>query len=192
MDWLTPTRRAMRWSPIIATSALAAATLGLVRLIDRPLRSDALIVSLVMVVIGALCGLHDPGRDFVHALPVSAARRLTHRLSMIVPALLGALVLLRALTAALFSVVPPAPGWAELFAFGAVGVAACAVVTRRLGTRAVDAVVSGMLVWLVVALSAEQLDAPLGLVMPWWRWPVAVASSAVVVTVVATTRGVEA
>ncbi|HEX6658908.1 MAG TPA: hypothetical protein VF065_12540 [Ilumatobacter sp.] len=192
MDWLTPTRRAVRWLPMITASTLAAATIGFVRLIDRPLRSDALIVSLVMVVIGTLCGLHDPGRDFVHAMPVSSARRLSHRLSMLVPALLAVLVLLRALTATLFSAVPPAPGWAELLALGAVGVAACAVVTRRLGTRAVDAVVSGMLAWLVAAMSADHVDVPLGVAMPWWRWPVAVAASAVVVTVVATTRGVEA
>ncbi len=192
MDWLNPTRRVVRWSPMIVATSLGAATLAFIRLIDRPLRSDALIVSLAMVVVGALCGLHDPARDFVHAMPVSAARRLMHRLILLVPALLAALVLLRALTAALFSVVPPAPGWAELLAFGAVGVAACAVVTRRLGMRAVDAVVSGMLVWLVVALSAERLQISPDLAMPWWRWPIAVLCVAVPITVVATTRGVEA
>jgi hypothetical protein len=115
-----------------------------------------------------------------------------HRLLLLVPALAAAQLVLRWLTTTMFAALPPAPGWPALAAFGAVGVAACAVVTRRLGTRAVDAVVSGMIVWLAVAMSADQLDAPLGLVMPWWRWPVAIASVAVFVTVVATTRGVEA
>jgi hypothetical protein len=192
MDWLTPTRRVVRWSPMVAASTLAAVTLVLVRLIDRPLRSDLLIVALAMVVIAALCGLHDPARAFVHAMPVSAARRLTHRLVMLGPSLLGTLVLLHALTAGLFSVVPPAPSAAEMAAFGAVGVAACAVATRRLGTRAVDAVVSGMLAWLVAGMSADQLDVSVDVIMPWWRWPVAVASVAALITVVATTRGVEA
>jgi hypothetical protein len=192
MDWLTPTRRAVRWSPMFAALALATVTLVVVRLTLRPVRSDLLVVSLVMVVIGALCGLHDPGRDFVHAMPVSAGRRLAHRLVVIVPTLASALIVLRWLATRMFAVLPPAPGWSALAAFGAVGVAACAVMTRRLGTRAVDAVVSGMLGWLGVAISTEQLDVPLGVVMPWWRWPVAIASVAVFVTVVATTRGVEA
>ena len=192
MDWLTPTRRAVRWSPMFAALALATVTLVVVRLSARPVRSDVLVVSLVMVVIGALCGLHDPGRDFVHAMPVSAGRRLAHRLGVIVPTLASALIVLRWLATTMFAVLPPAPGWSALAAFGAVGVAACAVVTRRLGTRAVDAVVSGMLGWLGLAISTEHLDMPLGVVMPWWRWPVGMASVAVFVTVVATTRGVEA
>ena len=192
MDWLTPTRRAVKWSPMFAAVALATVTLVVVRLTDRPVRSDLFVVSLVMLLIGALCGLHDPGRDFVHAMPVSAGRRLVHRLVVLVPMLAAALIVLRWLATTMFVVLPPAPGWSALAAFGAVGVAACAVVTRRLGTRAVDAVVSGMLVWLAVAMSADQLDVPLGVVMPWWRWPVAITSVAVFVTVVATTRGVEA
>jgi hypothetical protein len=192
MDWLTPTRRAVKWSPMFAALALATVTLVVVRLTDRPVRSDLFVVSLVTLVIGALCGLHDPGRDFVHAMPVSAGRRLVHRLVVLVPMLAAALIVLQWLATRMFVVLPPAPGWSALAAFGAVGVAACAVVTRRLGTRAVDAVVSGMLVWLAVAMSADQLDVPLGVVMPWWRWPVAITSVAVFVTVIATTRGVEA
>jgi len=192
MDWLTPTRRAVRWSPMFAALALATATLVVVRLTDQPVRSDLLVVSLVMLVIGALCGLHDPGRDFVHAMPVSAGRRLGHRLVVLVPMLAVALIVLRWMATTMFAALPSAPGWSALAAFGAVGVAACAVVTRRLGTRAVDAVVTGMLVWLGVAMSTEQLDLPVGVVMPWWRWPVAITSVAVLVTVVATTRGVEA
>jgi hypothetical protein len=111
---------------------------------------------------------------------------------VIVPTLASALIVLRWLSTRMFDVLPPAPGWSALAAFGAVGVAACAVMTRRLGTRAVDVVVSGMLAWLGVAMSTEQLDLPVGVVMPWWRWPVAVASVAVLVTIVATMRGVEA
>ena len=192
MDWLTPTRRVARWSPLIVASALAAGTLVLIRVVEWPLQTPVLLVSLAMLVIAALCALHDPARDFVHPLPVSAGRRLTHRLTVVVPALACALLVVRWLANALFAVVPPAPGWQALAAFGTVGVAASAVLTRRLGTRAVDAVVSGMLVWLVVAVSADRFDAPIDLVMPWWRWPVAVGFAAALVTVVATTSGVEA
>ena len=172
--------------------ALASGTLVVVRVVDLPLQSPVLLVSLATLVIGALCALRDPARDFVHPLPVSAGRRLTHRVIVVVPALACASLLVRWLATALFGNVPPAPGWQALAAFGAVGVAACAVLTRRLGTRAVDAVVSGMLVWLVAALSADRFDAPVDLVMPWWRWPVAVACTAALVTMVATTRGVDA
>jgi hypothetical protein len=192
MAWLTPTRRATRWSPLLVSCGLAIATLLAMRVADRPVRADVVVVSLAMVLIGALGGLQDPAREFVHALPVSAARRLTHRLIVIVPASACALLAVRLLVSALFPVTPAAPGWAALSALGAVGVAACAVVTRRLGARAVDAVVAGMLVWLVAAMSAERFDAPFWLAMPWWRWPLPVAFAAVVVTAVATTRGVEA
>jgi hypothetical protein len=192
MDWLTPTRRVVRWSPLIVVSALASGTLVLVRVIDWQLQAPVLLVLLAMLVIGALCGLRDPARDFVHPLPVSAGRRLTQRLIVVVPALACALLLVRWLANALFAVVPPAPGWQALAAFGTVGVAACAVLTRRLGTRAVDAVVSGMVVWLVAALSADRLDAPIDLVMPWSRWPVALLFVGALITVVATTCGVEA
>ena len=85
MDWLTPTRRAVRWSPMVVAGALAAATLVIMRVADRPLRADVFVVALAMVVLGAVCGLHDPAREFVHAMPVSAARRLTQRLVVLVP-----------------------------------------------------------------------------------------------------------
>lgn len=192
MDWLTPTRRVVRWSPLMVVAALASGTLVLVRVVDWPLQSPVLLAFLAMLVIGALCGLHDPAREFVHPLPVSAGRRLTQRLVVVVPALACALLLMRSLANALFAVVPPAPGWLALAAFGTVGVAACAVLTRRLGTRAVDGVVSGMVVWLAAALSADRIDAPIDLVAPWSRWPVAFVFVGALITVVATTCGVEA
>jgi hypothetical protein len=192
MDWLTPTRRVVRWSPLGLAAGLAIGALAALRIADRPPRTVELTLSSVMVVIGALCGLHEPARDFVHALPVPASRRLLQRLAMIVPASALALAVVRWMSSAWFEALPPSPGWAALTGFGTVGLALWAVLTRRIGTRATDAAVTAMVVWLVVAVSADGLDAPLGLVMPWWRWPLAVASIAGVVAVIAVGRGVEA
>ena len=192
MAWLTPTRRVVRWSPLLVAFGLAIGTLAVLRVADRPLRGLELTMASTTVVIGALCGLQDPGRDFVHAMPVPASRRLAHRLILLVPLLGLALLVVRRTAAAWFAAVPSAPGWAALVAFAAVGVALCAVLTRRLGPRAVDGAVSAMIAMLVVAVSSARLDVPLAVAMPWWRWPVAVTSIAVVATVLATTRGVEA
>jgi len=192
MAWLTPTRRIVRWSPLLVAFALALATLALARVVGRPLRGVELTVSLTMIVIGGLCGLHDNGRDFVHAMPIPASRRLAHRLLLIVPATALAVAGVRWVASAWFAVMPPAPEAGALIAFGAVGVALCAVWTRRIGARAADAAVSAMVGWLVVAVSADRLDLPLGVAMPWWRWPFAVASLAGAVAVVATTCGVDA
>ena len=192
MAWLTPTRRVVRWSPLLVAFGLAIGTLAVLRFTDRPLRGVELMIASTIVVIGALCGLQDPGRDFVHAMPVPASRRLAHRLVLLVPPLGLALMVVRRAAAAWFTAVPPAPGWGALVAFAAAGVAVCAVLTRRLGPRAVDAALSAMIALLVVAVVSERLDVPLGVAMPWWRWPVAVTSMAVAATVLATTRGVEA
>ena len=192
MDWLTPTRRVVRWSPLLAAFGLAIATLAVLRLADRPLRGLELTVASTSVVIGALCGLQDPGRDFVHAMPIPASRRLAHRLVLLIPALGLALLVVRRTAAAWFAAMPEGPGLAALVAFAAVGVAVCAVLTRRLGPRAVDAAVSAMIASLAIAVLSERLGVPLAVAMPWWRWPAAVTSIAVAATVLATTRGVEA
>ena len=192
MDWLTPTRRAIRWAPLATLTAASAATFGIMRLADRPLRTDVLLCVTAMVVLGALCGLHDPGRDFVHAMPRSAAQRLVHRLIMLVPALTIAVLGVRLLAESLFTTLPPSPGWSAVGAFGATGVALSAVLARRIGPRAVDAAVSAMLAWLAIGVALAGLDAPFGLALPWWRWPVFVGGVAVGVTCLATTRGAEA
>ena len=192
MDWLTPTRRAVRWSPTIVAVSSTGVTLVLIRLAERPLRSEVFVVALAMVVLGAVGGLHDPAREFVHAMPVSAARRLAQRLVVLVPVVVVGLLAIEWLAATLFTAVPQEPGWRALTAYGAAGVAACATLTRRLGSLAVEAAVTAMLVWLAFGLWLSQLDAPMGAAMPWLRWPLAIASSAFVVTVLATSRGVEA
>ena len=57
MDWLTPTRRVVCWSPLMLASALASGTLILIRLLDVPLQSPVVLVSLAMLVIGGLTSL---------------------------------------------------------------------------------------------------------------------------------------
>jgi hypothetical protein len=192
MDWLTPTLRLVRWVPLVVACALALMTIVLVRALEQPLRTTELTVCLAMIVIGALCGLHDPAREFVHAVPVPASRRLTHRLLLIVPALALTVMLVRLATEVLFTVLPPLPGWTALTAFGAVGVALCTALARRIGARAVDAAVSGMVGWLAVAIAADPLGLSPASAMPWWRWPEAVMSLAALGTVIGSTRGVEA
>jgi hypothetical protein len=191
MAWLTPTRRIVRWSPLLVAFALALATLATTRIVGRPLRDFELMVSLTMIVIGALCGLHDHGRDFVHAMPVPASRRLVHRLLLIVPVTALAVAGVRSMASAWFTVTPPAPGPGALVAFGAVGVALFALLTRRIGPRAAECTVLVMVTWLVGATVAEQLELGLGVGM-WWRWPGAVAMVAALVAIVAVNRGVEA
>jgi hypothetical protein len=182
----------VRWTPAIVSVALAVATLVVIRLAERPLRSDAQIIVLTMVVIGGLCGLADPGRDFVHAQPVSAAKRLAHRLAVIVPPIALAILVVQWMKGVLFADAAPGPGWGALAAFGAAGVALCATLTRRIGARAGDAAVAAMLAWLAAGLMLGKLEAPLGLALPWLRWPALVLIVATVATVVATTRGAEA
>lgn len=192
MAWWTPTLRAVRWSPLLGAIALATAALGVVRLLSGLLIEQAHVIVLAMIVIGGVSGLHDPGRGLVQAAPVSALRRLVHRLVMLVPVTtLGALTV-RALGSHLFPRVAPGPGWAALTALAAVGVAACVMLTRRLGTVANDVVVYLLLAWVVGGMLLSQADAPLGAAMPWWRWPASVAAAAVGAAIVAVTRGVEA
>ena len=192
MDWLTPTRRAIRWAPLTVMTSASAATLTLVRLADRPLQGNLLVCVTAMVVLGALCGLHDPGRDFVQAMPRSAAQRLAHRLAVLVPTSAIALLAVRLIAERWFTLLPPSPGWLALTAFGAAGVATTTVLVRRIGSRGADVAVSVMLAWLAFGVLLLELDVPLGLALPWWRWPALVGGLAVVVTWIATTRGVEA
>ncbi len=192
MDWLTPTRRAVRWAPLAVMTAASTATLALLRLADRPLRGQLLLCLPAMIVLGALCGLHDPGRDFVQAMPLSAARRLAHRLTVLVPVGVISLLAVRQLAGHLFTVLPPSPGWRAFGAFGAAGVATTTVLVRRIGPRAAEVAVSVMLAWLAFGVVLVELDVPLGLALPWWRWPALVGGVAVVVTWLATARGVEA
>jgi len=192
MDRLKHTGRAIHWAPLTSAAGLALATLAIVRLGDQPVRSDVLLVVSTMIVIGGLCGLHDPARELVHALPVAASRRLIHRLVLLVPAVTFGVIAVRFVTDRLFVDPPPAPGLSALLAFGAVGVAVCTTLTRRIGTRATDAATTVMLTWLAAGLLLEQVDAPFAIAMPWWRWPVLVLLAGVVATAAATTWGPEA
>jgi hypothetical protein len=192
MDWLTPTRRLVRCSLTFAAAAFALAVLAVVRIVDQGLPIGLYVAALAMVVISGLAGLHDPGRNLLHALPVSAARRLLHRLVVIVPVVVLGLLAVRRLASELFPRAEPSPGWAALAALGTVGVAVCTALTRRMQARAADVTVSAMLGWVVAGITMSSRDAPLGLAMPWWRWPALVLLTATVFTVVSTTRGTEA
>ena len=85
LEWWSPTRRAVRWTPLLVATALAGVALVVVRLQSRLLVEPAQVIALATIVIGAVSGLHDPARNFVQAAPVSAAHRLVHRMVMLVP-----------------------------------------------------------------------------------------------------------
>jgi hypothetical protein len=189
MDWLTHTRRVVRCSPTCAAATLALAVLVVVRVAERPLPLGLHVALYAMVVISGVAGLHDPGRNLVHALPVSAAHRLLHRLVVIVPILALALVAVRWSAAELFPLSAPSPGWAALAALGAVGVGLCTVLTRTIQARAAEVTVSAMLAWVVAGLTLSSGDAPRWVALPWWQWPVLVGGAAAVVALVATTSG---
>ena len=192
MDWLTPTRRAARCSPTIAVAGLGLLVLSAVRLFEQPLPAGLYAALLAMVVISGVAGLHDPGRNLVHAVPVSASRRLLHRLAVIIPLVLLGLAAVRWSSAQLFPATGPAPGWAALAALGAVGVAVCTILTRRLQARAADVTLSAMLVWIVAGFTMSRADIPRWLAMPWWSAPVLIGVPALAVAVVASASGTRA
>ena len=193
MDWLPPTRRVVRWSPLMVVAALASGTLVLVPRRRLAIAgSPSRIVFLAMLVIGALCGLHDPAREFVHPLPVVG------RSSPDCSAWSWSCRRSRCVAAREFvgeRVVRGGAAGSRMAGLGGVRN------RRRRCVRSpdpparharVDGVVSGMVVWLVAALSADRIDAPIDLVAPWSRWPVAFVFVGARITVVATTCGVEA
>jgi hypothetical protein len=190
--WWRPTRRAIRWSPVLVASGLAIVTLALVRWRDDRLDQLAQVVVTAAVVIGGVAGLHDQGRDVVHPLPATSLRRLAQRLAMLVPFTAIVLAGVRLAAGVMFAQVAPAPGGEALAAFGAVGVALTVVLTRRVGAAASDLAVAGLLGWLVAGVALQQAEAPEWMSMAWWRWPLLVLASATLVAVVAATRGAEA
>ncbi len=192
MDWWRPTGRAIRWSPVVFATCLALATLVVVRVRGDRLDELAQIIITTTIVIGAVSGLHDPGRDVVHPLPVSTLRRLGQRLVMLIPVVVLAVSTVRLVAGLMFASVAPAPGGVALAALGAVGVAATVALTRRVGTRANDLVVFGLLAWVVGGISLGQAETPTWVSTTWSRWPVLMVVAATLFAVVAATRGAEA
>jgi hypothetical protein len=192
MDWLTPTLRATRCAPAIAAAGLGLLVLGTLRLFEQPLPDGLHVAVLVMIVLGGLTGLHDPGRNLVHALPVPASRRLLHRLVLLAPLVALGLAAVCWSLGRLFPVSGPAPGWAALAALGATGVGLCAMLTRRIGPRAADVALSVMLGWIVAGFTLSGAELPRWLAMPWWSAPAVVGLSAAAVAIAATTSGTRA
>ncbi len=70
--------------------------------------------------------------------------------------------------------------------------AATVALTRRVGTRANDLVVFGLLAWVVGGISLGQAETPTWVSTTWSRWPVLMVVAATLIAVVAATRGAEA
>jgi hypothetical protein len=84
-----PTARAVRWTPVVVASVLLVGAALAVRASARP--SDLLLAlaaaALASMVVAAL---HDPARDLLAALPVSAMQRRVLRLALVGGPVLGA------------------------------------------------------------------------------------------------------
>lgn len=193
MDWWTPTRRIVRWSPLVGAWAAALLTLALMRARSEAIVDAAVVVLLpALVIIGAVAGLHDPARALLQPMPVSTLRRMGHRLTMLVPCAVLALASLSITADMLFSLVLPGPGAGALAALGAVGVAASAALTRWCGAGGNDLAVLGLLVWVIGGVVAAGIDGPRWLASPWWQAPALVGIPAVIAAIVAANAGAAA
>jgi hypothetical protein len=188
--WLRPTLRIVRWSPLLACLVSGAVLLTIVGLDGDRLAEPAQVLASTITVIAGVAALHDPGRELVHAVPVSALHRLSQRLFVVAPGVAVVLAMLSGLSARLFPVQVPGP--VPLAALGAVGVALVATLSRRIGRRAADVatcVLTAAVLGGVVLVAAGVSRA---VAMPWWGASLPLLIGAVVVALVAGTRGVAA
>ena len=189
MMWLRPTVRIVRWSPLLASLVSGAVLLSIVGVDGDRLAEPAQLLALTITVIAGVAGLDDPGRDLVHAVPVSALHRLSQRLLVLVPSVVLVVAMLSGLSARLFAVHVPGP--APLAAIGAVGVALVAVLSRHVGRRSADVASCVLAATVLGGVALVGLGVSRAIAMPWWGASLPVLVGAVAVVLVASTRGVD-
>lgn len=176
--WLRPTIRLTPWWPLLATTCTGVLIGRLLALGDGSPAAPA-----AALVTGALAAtvaatLDDRCHALLAAVPTGPARRLLHRLVVVVPAATVGWSLSAHSTA-------PAPGVAAWAALAAAAVAAGACAGRRrpeLAAAAGGAVAVG---WPVLPLIAPSALGPV--TASWSEHPVGVLALALAVTVAATT-----
>jgi hypothetical protein len=182
--WLVPTARAIAWRPVLGGLGAVVASLAAVEAWGaQPLPAPAASLALAVAVAAPLQGLDDPAQALLAALPTSGLRRLRHRLTLVLSAVLvvglaGAVTGIGRTMAA--SGPPLVGGFAALLA---VGVLLHVVLTGD-GAAATTAA-SGLPVLLAV-LAAVTDPNGIGALAHGWAthpWPLAIVAAASVVIV---------
>jgi hypothetical protein len=119
--WARPTVRATPLAPL-AVAAAAFVLLGTVVLVVDGSPEPLLPLAAAATAAALVAGLHDPAASLLAAMPASPARRLLHRLALLVP--LTLLVWAGMLAAAQLA----APDWRSGWPFGPVTALACTAV----------------------------------------------------------------
>ena len=190
--WLRPTWRATRWQPLLTVTASGLVVVVLCRAVNEVPPAPVVGLVVCLIVVAGLAGLHDPGRDLVHAVATPAWSRLIHRLALLGPGTVFAVAAFDLVTQALFGSPNVGPDAPQLVALGALGVAAIATLTRHVGAAATDLAAGTLGAWIAGGHVLGGAGLPDGLLQPWAQWPVVIGIAGVAVAAVATTSGVEA
>lgn len=189
--WARPTWRSLDWRPLVlVTGAELVAVLALgMATVTVPAPALAILAA-ALVLAAAVLALEDEARALLAALPTSGARRLVHRLVLVVPSTVAVLVLLGAAEAIADVVDAGPPGAAGAPSVAALGLSGLAVRgglirrSRRAGTIAA-AVPGAWVLWGSIAGGPEIVVAAAN---AWSRQPGIVALIAVLVVVATAER----
>lgn len=163
--WGSPTVRATPLAPLGAAGGAFLVLGGVALVVDEspepllPLAAAATAAALV-------AGLHDPAASLLAALPTSPARRLVHRLAVLLPVTL--LVWAGMLAAAHL----PAPDWGSGWPLGPVTALACTglavAVWAPAATNAAWGAAAAML-WFALTRIAGETGGAVGTVLSAWE-----------------------
>jgi hypothetical protein len=162
--WATPTRRAMRWRPVLATtSGIGTVVLAMWAAGAPPAAEQPVMIAVAVLIAAAALGLDDPAHALVAAAPVGFGRRLAHRLAWLGPIALGCLLGIGWVVALLD--VAPVSGQilAPAAALASLAVVTHVLVTRRRPDVAASAAAVVPAVWVTLGVSTSR-DIPGGTV----------------------------
>ena len=185
--WASPTRRAMRWRPVLATTlGIGTAVLAMWAAGAPPAAEPPEMIAVTVLIAAAALALDDPAHALVAAAPVGFARRLAHRLAWLGPVTLGCLLAI-GWVAARSDVAPVSSRMlAHAAALGSLAVVTHVLVTRRRPDVAASAAAVAPAVWVTLGVSTSR-DAWGGTLAHLWLdrpWAVVGCAAAVVVTAV--------
>lgn len=165
------TPRTMAWTPLAATTVLAASVMFGHWVVGGPSLAPAVVsVGAATLVAGAAAALEDPARDLVAPLPVGTPRRLLYRVSWIVLALAASAVLVGVLARRIGYTDLTWSAVSTVASLAAISVALFAVVERRRPDLATVAASAAPGAFVAVGLAAPDDKAALHLWSehPWW------------------------
>ncbi len=183
--WIAPTCRAMPWVPLVAVTVGLVVASGVVSAATDRLPFELVVVACGAVVAAIVCALDDTAYTLIQPVPVSARRRLAHRLVLLVPVSVAVGGLLVAVGRLAFDEVPtPIPSLAAPAALLGAAIAAKVWCSRRRPDRAAEAGAAVAIGWSIAGavLPPGRVAQTIGdawLVHPWLVLAVAVALIAV-------------